>query len=276
MKTGDSKQVQLSDCSCLFIDNDIFSNIFKTRMREIFKRSVFVESLERAIVIYSNETFDFIFINIDTPEAKQIDLPNFIRSSSANSLVRVIAITSSVVLNLKTKLTKEGFDSFVRKPFNSIAIMYALKTNSINKTTKTKMDSEKIILSNKGLRFITDFSCLYIDSYINDIKLFKKHLKKLKNVFVAKNTTEASDILNQEAVDFIVISLNLLQKYNGLEMVELLRKKHNLNNIPIIAVSANPLSNDYKKIVLKNFDWFIQKPLTIDKFIPILKKYFFK
>lgn len=274
MKTKSSKQVQLSEFSCLFVDNDKASTLFRNRIQELFKRITFVESFKKATLLLSNEKFDFIFINIDMSEVKQINLPSLIKEKSLNSLVRIIAITTSTILNIKTKLIKAGYNDYIRKPFNSITMVYVLKRLISNKAIVNKTEVNKSIIRGERFCLISDFSCLYLESYAEDIKSFGRQFKDLKNIFFANNLKEVVDVINTESIDFIVVNINLLQNYNGLEVVEVIRKKHYFNKIPIIAVSACPLSDDYKKIILNKFNYFIQKPLILDKFVPVLKNAF--
>lgn len=64
---------------------------------------------------------------------------------------------------------------------------------------------------------------------------------------------------------------------NGIESTKAIlkyEKEHNLTHIPIIAVTANALMGDRERFLAEGMDEYISKPIDLQKFITVLKKFF--
>ncbi|MCP4112693.1 MAG: response regulator [Desulfobacteraceae bacterium] len=89
-------------------------------------------------------------------------------------------------------------------------------------------------------------------------------------VEMAENGYECIDKAVKTMPDLIFMDL-VMPKMNGFEAAEKIKKMKQLENIPVIAVSASFMN--ISNIKEKGFDAFLSKPLDTDELFAVLKKY---
>jgi PAS domain S-box-containing protein len=113
-----------------------------------------------------------------------------------------------------------------------------------------------------------DFStlkCLYIEDQLDAQVLFKIELSGFKKIDFALSLEEALPLLEINNYDVIFVDINLTGDYNGLDALKMIRKFHDYEKSPIIAVSAYLIPGDKQKYISAGFDDFIAKPLSHEK-----------
>jgi len=121
---------------------------------------------------------------------------------------------------------------------------------------------------------ISKLSCLYIEDQVDSQILFKVQMKGLKDIQCAKSFEESTPLLESNKFDFIVIDINLQGEYNGLDALKIIHKMPELEDIPIIAVTAYVLPGDKEKFIATGFNDFISKPIFREKMVEVLEKIF--
>lgn len=74
------------------------------------------------------------------------------------------------------------------------------------------------------------------------------------------------DILALLPIDLIILDLMLSERHSGFQYFELIRGWHELNRVPIVAVSAMDHTLAMPKARDAGFSGFISKPIDIDLF----------
>jgi len=121
---------------------------------------------------------------------------------------------------------------------------------------------------------ISKLSCLYIEDQVDSQILFKVQMKGLEDVQCAKSFEESVPLLEAQKFDFIVIDINLQGEYNGLDALKIIHKMPELEDTPIIAVTAYVLPGDKEKFIATGFNDFISKPIFREKMVESLEKIF--
>jgi CheY-like chemotaxis protein len=91
-----------------------------------------IEAVEKAI----KNRYQLIFMDIQMPEMDGSAATRKIREfETTNGTIRtpIIALTASALIEVKTRLIKEGMDDFVTKPFNPSELNYKVSLY-LNKT----------------------------------------------------------------------------------------------------------------------------------------------
>lgn len=117
-------------------------------------------------------------------------------------------------------------------------------------------------------------SCLYIEDQVDSQILFKVQMKELKEIQFASSFEEAMPLLESQKFDFIVMDINLQGEYNGLDALKIIHKMPELEDLPIIAVTAYVLPGDKEKFIASGFTDFISKPIFKEKMMESLNKIF--
>ena len=112
-----SSQLDLSKMSCLYIEDQIDSQIlFKVQMKEL-KEIKYAVSFEEALPLLDNGQFDFIVMDINLQgEYNGLDALKIIHKMPAYEKIPIIAVTAYVLPGDKEKFIVTGFNDFISKP----------------------------------------------------------------------------------------------------------------------------------------------------------------
>jgi two-component system cell cycle response regulator DivK len=106
---------------------------------------------------------------------------------------------------------------------------------------------------------------LYIEDNPDNMTLVKRVLEASgHSLFQAANGIEGIAIAEKEAIDLILLDINL-PDLDGYEIARRLRhsKKSALAHVPIIAVTANALKGDAENALAAGCDVYMSKPINI-------------
>ncbi len=123
-----NKEIDLSQLSCLYLEDQIDSQIlFRVQMKEL--RSIeFATSLEKALPLLKSKRFDFILMDINLQgEYNGLDALKIIRQMPGYKDVPIIAVTAYVVPGAAEKFIQAGFSEFITKPLLREKILKALE-----------------------------------------------------------------------------------------------------------------------------------------------------
>ncbi len=112
-----SKKIDLSELKCLYIEDQIDSQIlFSFQMSEL-KEIKFASSLEEAIPILEQNNFDFILLDINLQgDYNGIDALKYIHKIPGFETTPIIAATAYLLPGDKEKFIATGFNDFISKP----------------------------------------------------------------------------------------------------------------------------------------------------------------
>jgi len=105
---------------------------------------------------------------------------------------------------------------------------------------------------------------LYIEDNVENRTLVKRVLEAEGYVVLeADDGIDGLRIVREKAPDLILIDINL-PEVDGYEITTRLRRMEGLNNIPIVALTANVLKGDRERSLGAGCDGYIQKPIDVD------------
>jgi signal transduction histidine kinase/DNA-binding response OmpR family regulator len=111
---------------------------------------------------------------------------------------------------------------------------------------------------------------LVVDDIESNILLLKELLIKVGlNVITAQNGYEAIKRINDLKPDLIIMDL-MMSVMSGYEAAKIIKEEKETANIPIIALTASILENDFND---ENFDGFITKPVVFEKLLKEIGKF---
>jgi len=115
--TKKKKELEIPKLSCLYIEDQVDSQIlFKVQMKEL-KDMKFAVSFEEALPLITSNQFDFIVMDINLQgEYNGLDALKMIRQMPLYTKLPIIAVTAYVLPGDKEKFVAAGFDDFISKP----------------------------------------------------------------------------------------------------------------------------------------------------------------
>lgn len=114
---------------------------------------------------------------------------------------------------------------------------------------------------------------LYIEDNASNLKLVAQLLIRRKNInLLTAHTPELGiELAITRIPDLILLDINL-PGMNGLQVLKIIKSEKNLQNIPIIAVTANAMSHDIEQGMAAGFVEYLIKPLDVNHFYAVLDK----
>lgn len=110
-------EFRLSDYNCLYVEDQVDSQIlFKVQVKDI-KSVDFAASLEKALPLINSKKYDFIVMDMNLQgEYNGLDALRIIRKIAGYESIPIIAATAYVMPGDKEKFILAGFNDFLSKP----------------------------------------------------------------------------------------------------------------------------------------------------------------
>lgn len=112
-----------------------------------------------------------------------------------------------------------------------------------------------------------EYKILYIEDNPSNLKLVIQILanKSYLHLFTAHTPGLGLELAEIKLPDLILLDINL-PEMDGYEVLKRLRSNEKTSSIPVIAISANAMPNDFIKAEKAGFNDYLTKPLDINKF----------
>ena len=119
----------------------------------------------------------------------------------------------------------------------------------------------------------TTRTIMVVEDYDDTRLLLKKGLEGLGySVLEASNGQEAVDIASREHPDLILMDLDL-PILDGIAATQHIRQQAGLENVPIVAVTAYPMSFTHVKAFAKGCNEYMPKPIDMTALENLVNRY---
>jgi len=118
---------------------------------------------------------------------------------------------------------------------------------------------------------------LYVEDDITNIIIVEQliNLKKNITLITAHTGEEGLDLIYSKKPDLILLDINL-PDISGLSIVTELKQKKEYKSVPVLALSANAMTDDLQKGKEAGFDGYLLKPIDFEEFNKMLDKFLYK
>ena len=114
---------------------------------------------------------------------------------------------------------------------------------------------------------------MVVEDYDDTRMLLKQALEVLGySVLEASNGQEAVDIADRERPDLILMDLDL-PILDGIAATQRIRQQQHMESVPIVAVTAYPLSYSRVKAFAKGCNEYMPKPIDISELERVVNRY---
>jgi two-component system cell cycle response regulator DivK len=118
-----------------------------------------------------------------------------------------------------------------------------------------------------------DLTIMVVEDYDDTRVLLRKSLETLGySVVEASNGQEAVDIADRARPDLILMDLDL-PILDGIAATQCIRQKPELTSVPIVALTAYPMSYSHVKAFAKGCDEYMRKPIDMTELERIVARY---
>lgn len=139
----------------------------------------------------------------------------------------------------------------------------------IEKLTKSRIAGQEVV-SLDAFRDVKKKLDPHVVLVIEDDETMRSAIQRILEpdgflVKLAADATELSQVMNDEAVDLILLDIGL-PWINGFELGQMLKEHKDLKKIPLVFISGQASEKDMKDAFAIGADDFIKKPFDIEKF----------
>lgn len=178
-------------------------------------------------------------------------------SLSPEKLPPLLMLTNGDDNELKSLLFGMGVKSLLKKPVNPSMLYDEL-------TALCEVSSNQSLFDSSSIDFATKKILLVEDNDINlEVALYllkETHAK----ITTAKNGLEAVDSVKNELFDLILMDIQM-PLMDGYEATRIIRKELNITT-PIVAMTANVMTQDIEKCIQAGMNFHIGKPFEVEDF----------
>ena len=91
----------------------------------------------------------------------------------------------------------------------------------------------------------------------------------------AENASKTLEILKSIKPGLILMDINI-PEMDGYELTHKIKNTPGMENLPIVAITANAMKGDREKSLQAGCDGYIQKPIDVDTFVDQVEKFYSK
>ena len=110
------------------------------------------------------------------------------------------------------------------------------------------------------------------DNFDNRLLVRRILLASGYQVIEAQNADEARKTLVDLKPDLILMDINM-PDMDGYTLTHELKNQPGLENIPIVAITANVMKGDRERTLKAGCDGYIEKPIDVDHFVEQVEEY---
>jgi len=252
----------------LIIDTNEQSIEFLTLKLEYFHYNVV--TLPSLSEVTKKEThFDLLFLDEMYFDERSVGYLNSIKASYA---VKIILVETLYNKMKNSKIPFE-FDYKIIKPFSQQRIVDMVVELYSDIKTDTEEPVVEVTLKEQLLQLPPATILLAEDNEINQ-KVILGLLKKVPiEVIIANNGEEAVSKAREHrniALIFMDLSMPIM---DGFEATKQIKQMSQYEEIPIVALSANVMSQELEKILSVGMEEYLPKPFEMDAFYKLLLRY---
>jgi CheY-like chemotaxis protein/signal transduction histidine kinase len=218
--------------------------------------------------------FDCMILDLGLPDMSGMELLEKIRNDESIMRVPIIVYTGRDL----TKEEKMTLDEYAEK-----VIIKGAKSPEklLDETTLFlhRVEADLPEHQRKMLRMIHDKESILKDKEVlladddmrNVFAISNTLEEKGMKVLVAKNGKEALECLETKPdIDLVLMDI-MMPEMDGYEAIREIRKKDNLKNIPIIALTAKAMKGDRSKCIEAGANDYLAKPVDTEKLFSMLR-----
>jgi two-component system, cell cycle response regulator DivK len=104
------------------------------------------------------------------------------------------------------------------------------------------------------------------DNFENRVLIRRLLFSEGYDVLEAENARQALKVLASRRPDLILMDINM-PDIDGYTLTAELKARPDLNNVPIVAITANVMRGDRERVFESGCDGYIEKPIDVDSFL---------
>ena len=233
-----------------------------------------VHSGIEAFEMMRNNIFDCAIVDLALSDISGFKLLEMIRNQSEFLSPPVIIYTGRSLTMEEEQSLRQYSRTIIIKGARSPERLLSEVTLFLHQV-ESQLSDEKRNLLQTGRNRERDFegqSVLLVDDDARNIFALMSLLElRGADVIVARNGVEALDqVKNNPDLNMVLMDI-MMPEMDGYTAIRELRKNHEKDNLPIIALTAKAMRDDYEKCMEAGANDYLSKPVDVDKLVSLMR-----
>ncbi|WP_171594676.1 GAF domain-containing hybrid sensor histidine kinase/response regulator [Marinifilum caeruleilacunae] len=252
-------------------DDDVTRQLIKSILTPTNVQIEEADTGKEAVELISTKKYDCIVLDLGLPDITGNQL---LETLSKNN----IKIPNTIIYTGK-ELSREEHRE-LSKYTNSI-ILKGLKSDErlmdevslfLHQVATTAPDNPKVKVTEIDDSIFKGKKVLVVDDEIRNIFALGKILEeKEMEVLEAENGKIAIDVLKENNnIDLVLMDI-MMPEMDGYEAMNIIRKTPEIQDVPIICLTAKAMKDDYQKAITSGANDYLSKPIDENKLFSMLK-----
>jgi signal transduction histidine kinase/CheY-like chemotaxis protein/HAMP domain-containing protein len=252
-------------------DDDVTRQLIKSILTPTNVQIEETDTGKEALELISTKTYDCIVLDLGLPDITGNEL-------LAKLAKNKIKIPNTIIYTGK-ELTRDEHRE-LSKYTNSI-ILKGLKSDErlmdevslfLHQVATSAPDNPKVKVTEIDDSIFKGKKILVVDDEIRNIFALGKILEeKEMEVLEAENGKIAIDVLQENNnIDLVLMDI-MMPEMDGYEAMNIIRKTPEIQDVPIICLTAKAMKDDYEKAITSGANDYLSKPIDENKLFSMLK-----
>ncbi len=248
-------------------------------IRHLLKRQnvncVVAETGEEALKYSAAEEFDCIILDLNLPDSNGLDILKLVKENSRLTQIPVIVYSSRELTDADKKFLKAYASSYVHKSAEAFDQLME-ETEMFLQSVKEQKNRVNIISNTANSAFnFKGKKVLIVDDDQRNIYAITSMLENYDLTLIAvSNGKEAINELNENPDINLVLMDIMMPEMNGLEATQQIRTQERFKQLPIIALTAKAMKDDFQNSIDAGMNDHVTKPIDSVKLLQLMNSYF--
>jgi len=261
-------------------DNKTSQTILREELTAFFLQVTVVDSGEAALAVLEEtdtqlQPYDLVFLDWKMPGMNGIETAIHIKEtlhlSKAPLIIMMTAFSREQIL--KEQTDKTHLDDFLTKPVTQSVLFDTIMNVFGEDIAKTSQFLQKKTTITVNLNAIKGARILVVeDNTINQQVIQKTIESEGLVVAIANNGQEAVNMVDSARFDAVLMDMQM-PEMDGMEATQLIRKKPQHDDLPIISMTAHAMSGVREQLLAAGMNDYITKPFDVDDLFSVLDKW---
>ena len=257
-------RVQGTGTALIIDDNENSRKVLRYHLEKMGIEVVDFPGYDEAVTEIAGKNFDISFIDLMMPGKDGFEVLKLLKEASISR--KYIAQTAMVRPQMQGRIRESIFDTYLSKPVRPETLNRVV--SDVFLTTKVELPQEK----EQEFEEISLNILVAEDNPINQ-KLIHKVLTKMShNVVVAENGKICIDELHKNKYDIVFMDM-LMPVMDGVTATKEIRKIAKFKDVPIIAMTANAMSEFKTECLNSGMNDFVAKPVRRERLWQVFNKF---
>ncbi len=260
-------------------DNDILRKHIKELVGNGDVKTFEVSNGNDAIEEVKSKTYDCIILDLSLPDISGFDVLKKLDESEGVTIPPVIIYTGRDLTREEEYKLQEYASSIIIKGVRSEERLLDETALFLHRVVDNLPQKKKEIITRlyDVESIFKDRKILLADDDMRNVFAISKVLEaKGMNVYKASDGQKALDILDDEpGIDLVLMDI-MMPVIDGYEAIKRIRSQERFKKLPVLAITAKAMKDDYEKCIAAGANDYMSKPVKIEKLLSLMRVWLYK